>query len=152
MADTNIPYDPNEEHTLVLIKPDGYNRGLIGDVISRIEKRGFKIVGLKITIPTMDELEEHYFEHREKHFFKSLVEYMSSGPIVAMVLEGSRVITAFRNMMGDTNPALAMPGTIRGDFGRDWGPDRGIENIVHGSDSDLGAEREIALWFPEMVD
>lgn len=152
MADTNIPYDPNEEHTLVLIKPDGYNRGLIGDVISRIEKRGFKIVGLKITIPTMEELEEHYFDHREKHFFKSLVEYMSSGPIVAMVLEGSRVITSFRNMMGDTNPALAMPGTIRGDLGRDWGPDRGIENIVHGSDSELGAEREISLWFPEMVD
>lgn len=152
MADTNIPYDPNEEHTLVLIKPDGYNRGLIGDVISRIEKRGFKIVGLKITIPTMEELEEHYFDHREKHFFKSLVEYMSSGPIVAMVLEGSRVITSFRNMMGDTNPALAMPGTIRGDLGRDWGPDRGIENIVHGSDSELSAEREISLWFPEMVD
>ncbi|MCI6583656.1 MAG: nucleoside-diphosphate kinase [Mobiluncus sp.] len=152
MADSNIPYNPKEEHTLVLIKPDGYARGLIGEVISRIEKRGFKIIGLKITIPTQEELEEHYFEHKDKHFFNSLCEYMSSGPIVAMVVEGSRVVQSFRNMMGDTNPALALPGTIRGDLARDWGPDRGVENIVHGSDSPQSADREIALWFPEMVD
>lgn len=152
MSQANIPYDPKEEHTLVIIKPDGYERGYIGEVISRIERRGFKIVGLQIKIASHQELEEHYFEHKDKHFFGSLVEYMTSGPIVLMVIEGSRVIKAFRNMMGDTNPALALPGTIRGDLARDWGPDAQMQNIVHGSDSPESAEREIALWFPSMVD
>lgn len=152
MADSNIPYDPKEEHTLVLIKPDGYRRGLIGEVISRIEKRGFKIVGLKITIPNLDELAEHYYEHKEKPFFKTMCDYMSSGPVVAMVVEGSRVVQSLRNMMGETNPATALPGTIRGDLARDWGPGNPVENVVHGSDSPQSADREIALWFPEMAD
>ena len=152
MADCHIPYDPQEEHTLVIIKPDGYRRGLIGEVISRIERRGFKIVGLQTKTATREELEEHYFEHKDKHFFEGLVEYMMSGPIVLMVIEGSRVIQAFRNMMGDTNPAVAMPGTMRGDLARDWGPDAQIQNIVHGSDSAQSADREIALWFPYMID
>ena len=152
MADSHIPYDPKEEHTLVLIKPDGYKRGLIGEVIGRIERRGFKIVGLRITVATREELEDHYWEHAGKHYFESLVEYMQSGPIVAMVVEGSRVIQAFRNMMGDTNPATALPGTIRGDLARDWGADAQMQNIVHGSDSPQSADREIALWFPEMTE
>lgn len=143
--------DPEKEHTLVLIKPDGYKRGLTGEVIKRIEQRGFKLVGLKICLPTVDDLTEHYWEHKEKHFFKSLMQYMTSGPIVAIVVEGDQIIKSFRTMMGSTNPVLAAPGTIRGDLGRDWGSDRGVENIVHGSDSPESADREIAVWFPELA-
>lgn len=151
MAEVTQLFNPDQEHTLVLLKPDAYKRGLIGEVISRIERRGYTLVGLKITIPDPEILREHYFEHVEEHFYPDLEEYMCSGPIVAAVVEGDQVIKVFRSMMGATNPVSAEPGTIRGDLGRDWGNNR-MENIVHGSDSQLSAAREIALWFPEFSD
>ncbi len=141
--------DANKEHTLVLIKPDGFRRGLTGEVLRRIEAKGYVLKGLKIKQATVSLLEEHYFEHKERPFYTDLVQYMSAGPVVAVVVEGDRVIEGLRNLMGATNPTLAAPGTIRGDLGRDWGTGT-IENIVHGSDSPTSAEREIALWFPEL--
>ncbi len=141
--------DPEKEHTLVLIKPDGFRRGLTGEVLRRIEAKGYVLKGLKIKRADPALLEEHYFEHLERPFYADLVDYMSSGPVVAVVAEGDRVIEGLRNMMGATNPTLAAPGTIRGDLARDWGTGN-IENIVHGSDSPTSAEREIALWFPEL--
>lgn len=141
--------DPKKEHTLILVKPDGFRRALTGEVLRRIESKGYVLKGLKIKFADSDLLAEHYFEHTEKPFYPDLVEYMSSGPVVAVVVEGDRVIEGMRNMMGATNPTLADPGTIRGDLGRDWGTGN-IENIVHGSDSPTSAEREIALWFPEL--
>ncbi|MFT0761753.1 nucleoside-diphosphate kinase [Scrofimicrobium sp. R131] len=141
--------DPEKEHTLILIKPDGFRRGLTGEVLRRIEAKGYVLKGLKIKRADEELLREHYFEHLERPFFADLVEYMSSGPVVAVVAEGDRVIEGMRNLMGATNPTLAAPGTIRGDLGRDWGTGN-IENIVHGSDSPTSAEREIALWFPEL--
>lgn len=144
-------FDPQREHTLVLIKPDGYLRGLTGEVLARIERRGFKLVGLKICKPSEEQLAEHYWEHKDKHFFPSLMEYMTSAPIVAIVVEGDQIIKSIRTMMGATNPVLAEPGTIRGDLGRDWGVNRGVENIMHGSDSPESADREIAIWFPELA-
>lgn len=141
--------DPDKEHTLVLIKPDGFKRGLTGEVLRRIEAKGYVLKGLKIKQATLDLLGEHYFEHSERPFYGDLVTYMSDGPVVAVVVEGDRVIEGMRNLMGATNPTLAAPGTIRGDLGRDWGTGN-IENIVHGSDSPTSAEREIALWFPEL--
>lgn len=142
--------DNDKEHSLVLIKPDGFARGLTGEVLRRIEAKGYVLKGLKIKKADKELLGEHYVEHREKHFFDDLVKYMSSGPLVAVVVEGDRVIEGVRNLMGNTNPTLAAPGTIRGDLGRDWGTGN-VENIVHGSDSPLSADREIALWFPELV-
>ncbi|MDO5672447.1 MAG: nucleoside-diphosphate kinase [Actinomycetaceae bacterium] len=143
--------DDNKEHSLILIKPDGYMRGLTGEVLARIERKGFKLVGLKIKKASVALLTEHYVEHKEKHFFSSLLEYMTSGPIVSVVVEGDRVIESLRTLMGATNPVLAAPGTIRGDLGRDWGTSN-VENIVHGSDSPESAAREIALWFPELIE
>lgn len=142
--------DPQKEHTLVLIKPDGYERGLTGEVLRRIENKGYVLKGLKIKRASVELLTEHYHEHKDRHFFKDLLEYMTSGPIVAVVVEGDRVIEAVRNIMGATNPTLAAPGTIRGDLGRDWG-NSSVYNIVHGSDSSTSADREIGLWFPELV-
>ena len=142
--------DANKEHTLVLVKPDGFRRGLTGEVIRRIEAKGYQLKGLKIKHASEELLQDHYFEHKEKHFFKDLLEYMQSDLVVAMVVEGDRVIEGVRNLMGNTNPTLAAPGTIRGDLGRDWGTGN-VENIVHGSDSPASADREIALWFPELV-
>lgn len=142
--------DPNKEHSLILVKPDGYARGLTGEVLRRIEAKGYVLKGLKIKIADEALLGEHYVEHREKHFFPDLVQYMSSGPLVAIVVEGDRVIEGMRSLAGATNPTLAAPGTIRGDFGRDWGSGN-VENIVHGSDSPESAAREIALWFPELI-
>ena len=141
--------DPQTEHTLILIKPDGFRRGLTGEVLRRIEAKGYVLKGLKIKRADAHLLEEHYFEHMDRPFYPDLVAYMSSGPVVAIVAEGDRVIEGIRNMMGATNPTLAAPGTIRGDLGRDWGTGN-IENIVHGSDSPTSAQREIALWFPEL--
>ncbi len=141
--------DPNKEHTLVLIKPDGYRRGLIGEVLKRIENKGYVLKGLKIKKATPELLAEHYKEHVERHFYPELEAYMSSGPVVAVLVEGDRVIESVRRMAGVTNPSLAEPGTIRGDYGRDWGTDT-VENIVHSSDSPTSAVREIALWFPEL--
>ena len=142
--------DSNKEHTLVLIKPDGFARGLTGEVLRRIEAKGYVLKGLKIKQASRELLEEHYAEHKGQHFFEGLVEFMSSGPLVAVVVEGDRVIEGMRILMGTTNPTLAAPGTIGGDLGRDWGRSY-VENVVHGSDSPTSAEREIALWFPELV-
>lgn len=134
------------EKTLLLIKPDGVRRGLTGEVLARFERKGYSIGSLAMVSATEELLSEHYIEHREKPFFPSLVTYMTSGPIVAAVIEGARVIEGVRSVCGATEPTLAAPGTIRGDLGRDWGTGQ-IENIVHSSDSPESAEREISLWF-----
>ena len=135
------------ERTLVLVKPDGVRRGLVGEVLRRIEAKGYRLVALDLRVPDADLLGEHYAEHAGKPFFGPLVEFMGSGPVVAVVAEGERVVEAFRAMAGTTDPTTAAPGTIRGDLGRDWGTPV-TQNIVHGSDSPSSAEREIALWFP----
>lgn len=135
------------EQTLLLVKPDGVRRNLVGEVLSRIERKGYVIANLKMVNVSTDLLGEHYAEHRDKPFFASLVRYMSTGSVVAAVIEGERVIEGVRSLSGSTEPTLAAPGTIRGDLGRDWGSGQ-IENIVHSSDSPESAEREIALWFP----
>lgn len=142
--------DPRKEHTLVLIKPDGFRRGLTGEILHRIEQKGYVLKGLKIKKAPLALLEEHYEEHIERHYFPSLAEYMMEGPLVAIVVEGDRVIEGLRIMAGATNPTLANPGTIRGDLGRDWGTDA-VQNVVHTSDSPTSAIREISLWFPELA-
>ncbi len=134
------------EQTLVLVKPDGVRRNLIGEVIMRIERKGYEIVDLRMVQPSEDMLREHYEEHVDKPFFPSLLEFMMSGPIVALKVRGDRVVEGFRSLAGETNPTAAAPGTIRGDLGRDWGT-AAIENVVHGSDSTLSAERELEIWF-----
>ena len=134
------------EETLVLVKPDGVERNLTGAVLARIEAKGYVIADLKMLVPTRTMLEKHYEEHQGKPFFEPLVEFMSSGPVVAVRLQGNRVIEAFRSLAGSTEPTLAAPGTIRGDFGRDWGTSV-QKNLVHGSDSTLSAERELEIWF-----
>ena len=141
--------DPSKEHSLVLIKPDGVRRGLTGEILHRIEQKGFVLKGLKIKKASARILEEHYEEHVDRHYFPALRDYMMEGPLVAVVVEGDRVIEALRIMAGATNPTLANPGTIRGDLGRDWGRDA-VENVVHSSDSPTSAIREIAMWFPEL--
>ena len=137
------------ERTLILVKPDGVRRGLVGEVISRIESKGYQITDLKLMNPTRALLEEHYAEHKGKPFFEPLVEFMLSGPIVAMIAEGQRVIEGFRSLAGVTDPTVAAPGTIRGDLARDQGT-KVVQNIVHGSDSPESAAREIAIFFPEL--
>lgn len=134
------------QQTLVLIKPDGVKRNLIGEIISRLEAKGYVVADLKKFTPTKDLLHKHYAEHEGKPFFEPLVEFMSSGDVVAIKLEGHRVIEGFRSLAGATDPTLAMPGTIRGDLGRDWGL-KVQQNLVHGSDSEESAARELALWF-----
>lgn len=138
---------PAPERTLVLVKPDGVRRGLVGEVLSRIEAKGYGLVALDLRVPDTELLTAHYAEHEGKPFFAPLVEFMGSGPVVAVVAEGHRVIEAFRALAGATDPTAAAPGTIRGDLGRDWGL-AVTQNIVHGSDSPASAAREIALWFP----
>jgi nucleoside-diphosphate kinase len=135
------------ERTLVLVKPDGVSRGLTGEVIRRIEAKGYRLVALELRTATPELLAEHYAEHQGKPFYEPLVEFMLSGPVVAMVAEGQRVIEGFRALAGATDPTVALPGTIRGDLGRDWGL-KVQQNLVHGSDSPESARREIALWFP----
>lgn len=134
------------EETLVLVKPDGVERNLTGAILARTEAKGYVIADLKMLVPTRTMLEKHYEEHQGKPFFEPLVEFMSSGPVVAVRLQGNRVIEGFRSLAGTTEPTLAAPGTIRGDFGRDWGSTV-QKNLVHGSDSTLSAERELAIWF-----
>jgi nucleoside-diphosphate kinase len=134
------------ERTLILVKPDGVRRGLVGEVISRIESKGYQITDLKLMNPTRALLEEHYAEHKGKPFFEPLVEFMLSGPIVAMVAEGQRVIEGFRSLAGVTDPTVAAPGTIRGDLARDQGT-KVVQNLVHGSDSPESANREISIFF-----
>jgi len=134
------------EKTLVLVKPDGVARGLVGEVIARIEAKGYKIAQLRMLQADRALLEKHYAEHQGKPFFEPLVEFMMSGPIVALVAEGNRVIEGFRSLAGVTDPTVAAPGTIRGDLARDQGT-RVVQNIVHGSDSPESAAREIAIFF-----
>jgi nucleoside-diphosphate kinase len=134
------------EKTLVLVKPDGVARGLVGEVIARIEAKGYKIVQLRMLQADRALLEKHYAEHQGKPFFEPLVEFMMSGPIVALVAEGNRVIEGFRSLAGVTDPTVAAPGTIRGDLARDQGT-KVVQNIVHGSDSPESATREIAIFF-----
>ena len=141
--------DSDKDHTLVLVKPDGFRRGLTGEILKRIEAKGYVLKGLKIKLASEELLAEHYAEHRDRPFYPALLEYMTAGPVVAVVMEGDRVIEGIRTMVGTTNPTLAAPGTIRGDLGRDWGTDA-VHNLVHASDSELAAVREIALWFPEL--
>ena len=133
------------EKTLILVKPDGVERGLIGEILSRFETKGYVIEGLKMLQPTEELLAQHYAEHAGKPFYHSLVDFMVSGPVVAAVLSGDRVIEGVRTMLGASDPTTAAPGTIRGDYGRDW--DEGVQkNLVHASDSPESATREIALW------
>ena len=134
------------EKTLVLVKPDGVARGLVGEVIARIEAKGYKIVSLRMLQADRALLEKHYAEHQGKPFFEPLLEFMMSGPIVAIVAEGNRVIEGFRSLAGVTDPTVAAPGTIRGDLARDQGT-KVVQNIVHGSDSPESAAREIAIFF-----
>ena len=134
------------QQTLVLIKPDGVKRNLIGEIISRLEAKGYVVADLKKFTPSVELLHEHYAEHEGKPFFEPLVEFMSSGDVVAIKLEGNRVIEGFRSLAGATDPTVALPGTIRGDLGRDWGL-KVQQNLVHGSDSEESAARELALWF-----
>jgi nucleoside-diphosphate kinase len=135
------------ERTLVMVKPDGVRRGQVGEVLRRIEAKGYTLVALELRTVPRDLLEEHYAEHVGKPFYNPLVEFMSSGPVVAAVVEGLQVISAFRVIAGATDPVKAAPGSIRGDLGRDWGTSA-QQNVVHGSDSPESAAREIALWFP----
>jgi nucleoside-diphosphate kinase len=134
------------ERTLVLVKPDGVRRGLIGEVIRRIEAKGYTLARLELRTASRELLAEHYAEHEGKPFYEPLVEFMLSGPVAAMVVEGERVVEGFRALAGATDPTAALPGTIRGDLGRDWGV-KVQQNIVHGSDSPGSAEREIGIWF-----
>lgn len=135
------------DRTLVLIKPDGVARRYVGEILGRVEKKGLSIVALELKTVSRDVASAHYAEHKSKPFFPDLLEFITSGPVVAAVLEGPRAIEAFRQIAGGTDPvAKAVPGTIRGDLALD-----GQQNLVHGSDSVESAEREIALWFPDLT-
>ena len=136
------------EKTLILVKPDGVARGLVGEVISRVEAKGYAIDSLRMLQADRALLEKHYAEHIGKPFYEPLVEFMMSGPIVAMVASGNRVIEGFRSLAGVTDPTVAAPGTIRGDLARDQGT-KVVQNIVHGSDSPESAAREIQIFFPK---
>jgi nucleoside-diphosphate kinase len=135
------------ERTLILVKPDGVARGLTGEILRRVEAKGYRLVAVELRTATPELLAEHYAEHQGKPFYQPLVDFMLSGPVVAAVAEGHRVIEGFRALAGATDPTAALPGTVRGDLGRDWG-EAVQKNIVHGSDSPQSADREIGLWFP----
>jgi len=134
------------EETLVLVKPDGVARGLTGEILRRIEAKGYSLVDLRLMQADRDLLARHYEEHVGKPFYEPLVEFMQSGPTVALRIAGNSVIAGFRSLAGTTDPTTAAPGTIRGDLGRDWGL-KVQQNLVHGSDSPESAARELALWF-----
>ena len=140
---------PKTERTLVLVKPDAVRRGLTGEVLRRVEAKGYTLVAAELRTADDALLAAHYAEHAGKAFFGPLVEFMGSGPVLAVVAEGHRVIEGFRVLAGTTEPTTAAPGTIRGDLGRDWGLSV-TQNLVHGSDSPESAVREIALWFPSL--
>jgi len=127
-----------------MVKPDGVQRGLVGEIISRLERKGLKIVAIKMLKIPMEMAERHYEEHKNKPFFSSLISYITSGPVIVMVVEGKNAVKVVRKLVGATNPAEAEPGTIRGDFGLDLG-----RNVVHASDSIASAEREIRLFFKD---
>ncbi|MGN7468945.1 nucleoside-diphosphate kinase [Brevibacillus sp. SAFN-007a] len=130
------------EKTFLMVKPDGVQRNLIGEIVSRFEKKGYQLVGAKLMNVSRELAEKHYAEHKERPFFGELVDFITSGPVFAMVWQGNNVISTARAMMGKTNPLEAAAGTIRGDFATSVGM-----NIIHGSDSPESAEREISLWF-----
>lgn len=134
------------QSTLVLIKPDGVRRNLIGEILSRCEQKGYVIARLRKLTPSRELLAQHYAEHEGKVFYEPLMEFMLSGDVVAIELTGHRVIEGFRSLAGPTDPTVAAPGTIRGDLSRDWGT-KVVQNLVHGSDSEESAARELALWF-----
>ncbi|AEX72664.1 nucleoside-diphosphate kinase [Corynebacterium diphtheriae bv. mitis] len=134
------------ERTLILIKPDGVERGLIGEIIARIERKGLKFSALDLRVADRETAEKHYAEHADKPFFGELVNFITSAPLIAGVVEGPRAIEAWRQLAGGTDPvAKATPGTIRGDFALEVST-----NVVHGSDSPESAEREISIWFPNL--
>lgn len=134
------------ERTLVLVKPDGVSRGLVGEVIARIERKGLTLAALELRMVPRDLAEQHYAEHVDRPFFGSLLEFITSAPVVAAVVEGERAVAAFRQLAGATDPVdKAAPGSIRGDFALEV-----QSNLVHGSDSVDSAKREIAMWFPEL--
>jgi len=137
------------ERTLILVKPDGVKRGLSGQILSRIEAKGYTLVAVDLRTASADLLAAHYEEHLGKSFYEPLVEFMISGPTLAIVAEGDRVIEGFRSLAGVTDPTVAPPGTIRGDLGRQW-PTEALQNLVHGSDSPESAVREIGIWFPSL--
>ncbi|OJX70163.1 MAG: nucleoside-diphosphate kinase [Micrococcales bacterium 73-13] len=134
------------EETLVLVKPDGVARNLTGEILRRLEAKGYQLVDLRMLQPERELLEAHYAEHAGKPFFGPLVEFMGSGPVVAVRLAGHRVVEGVRTLLGATEPTVAAPGTIRGDLGRDWGASV-VQNLVHASDAPETAARELALWF-----
>lgn len=131
--------------TLILVKPDAFARGLTGEILARFERKGLKIAAMKLVTTPTETAEQHYAEHRERPFFGELVEFITSGPLVALVLEGDDVVKATRQLIGATNPLEAATGSIRGDYAIEIG-----QNLVHGSDSDESAAREIGIWFPEL--
>lgn len=137
------------ERTLILVKPDGVKRALVGEIISRVEKKGYQVTNLRMLDADRKTLEAHYAEHQGKPFYEPLMEFMMSGPIVALIAEGNRVIEGFRSLAGATDPTTAAPGTIRGDLARDQGT-KVVQNLVHGSDSVSSAEREIKIFFPNL--
>ena len=128
--------------TLILVKPDAFARGLTGEILARFERKGLQIAEMKRMVATREIAEEHYAEHKERPFFGELVDFITSGPLVALVLEGDEAVVAARQLIGATNPLESATGSIRGDFATQIG-----ENLVHGSDSDESAAREIAIWF-----
>ena len=134
------------DRTLILVKPDAFARGLTGEIIARFERKGLQIVAMKYMQMDRDLAERHYAEHAEKPFFGELVEFITSGPLVALVLEGYEAVTAARQVIGATNPLEAVPGSIRGDFALEVG-----QNMVHGSDGPESAQREVGLFFPELA-
>jgi nucleoside-diphosphate kinase len=131
--------------TLILVKPDAFARGLTGEILARFERKGLKIAALKLVATPRETAEIHYAEHKERPFFGELVDFITSAPLIAAVLEGDDVVKAARQLIGATNPLEANTGSIRGDFAIEVG-----QNLVHGSDSDESAEREIGIWFPEL--
>jgi nucleoside-diphosphate kinase len=133
------------DRTLILVKPDAFERGLTGEIVARFERKGLKIVAMKHMVVQREQAEEHYAEHKEKPFFGDLVEFITGGPLVAMVLEGHEAVKAARQVIGATNPIEAAPGSIRGDFGLEV-----QTNLVHGSDSPDSAARESGIFFPEL--
>jgi nucleoside-diphosphate kinase len=133
------------ERTLVLVKPDGVRRGLVGEVIGRIERKGLSVIALQMRTLDRETAGKHYAEHTERPFFGELVEFITGGPLVAMVVEGPRAVEAVRTLMGVTDPVKALPGTVRGDFALEIG-----QNIVHGSDSPESGVREAGIFFPDL--
>jgi len=133
------------ERTLVLVKPDGVRRGLAGEVISRLEQKGLTLVAMELRTLSRETAEQHYAEHKERPFFGELVDFITSAPLVALVVEGPNAVTGVRRLMGVTNPVEATPGSIRGDYALEIG-----QNLVHGSDSPESAAREISIFFPSL--